>query len=84
MILSENLELNLEEIEMEDNEDEINNDLDIEFEGEVMDLDAVSRKDIEPLYLHENYEIPKLTDEVFEKEVRVNDSYTPFLKRHAK
>ena len=82
--ISENLELNLEEIEIDGNHDETNDDLDIDFEGEVMDLDAVSRKDIEPLYLHENSEIPrKLTDEVFEKEVRTNDSYTPFLKRQA-
>lgn len=78
--LDENLELNLEEVEIGDG-NEID-DLGIEFEGEVMDLDAISRKDTEPLFLHENYEIPKkLTEEVFQREVRTNSSYTPFIKK---
>ena len=43
-------------------------DLGLEFEGEVVDLDAISRKDTQPLFLHENYEIPKkLTEEVFQR-----------------
>lgn len=78
--LDENLELNLEEVEMDDNNGI--EDLGLEFEGEVMDLDAISRKDTQPLFLHENYEIPKkLTDEVFQREVRKNSSYTPFIKK---
>ena len=78
--LDENLELNLEEVEMGDS-NEID-DLGLEFEGEVMDLDAISRKDTQPLFLHENYEIPKkLTEEVFQREVRTNSSYTPFIKK---
>lgn len=78
--LDENLELNLEEVEMDEG-DEMD-DLGLEFEGEVMDLDAISRKDTQPLFLHENYEIPKkLTEEVFQREVRTNSSYTPFIKK---
>ena len=78
--LDENLELNLEEVEMDEG-NEID-DLGLEFEGEVMDLDAISRKDTQPLFLHENYEIPKkLTEEVFQREVRTNSSYTPFIKK---
>jgi DNA-directed RNA polymerase subunit E'/Rpb7 len=79
--LDENLELNMEEVEMGNTNDEID-DLGLEFEGEVMDLEAVSRKDIEPLFLHENYEIPKkLTEEVFQREIKVNSTYTPFIKK---
>ena len=82
--VGENLELNLEEVEMGETEknDDLEEDLGLEFEGEVLDLDAVSRKDVEPLFLHENYEIPKkLTEEVFQREVRTNDNYTPFIKK---
>ena len=85
--VDEHLELNLEEIEMggsNDGEQELDLDGldDLDFNGAVLDLDAESRKDVEPLLLHENYEIPrKLTDEVFQKEVRVNDSYKPFIKK---
>ena len=81
--LGENLELNLEEVEMEENNNnDIDEDLGLEFEGEVMDLDAVSRRDTQPLFLHENYEIPKkLTEEVFQREVRTNSDYTPFIKK---
>jgi DNA-directed RNA polymerase subunit E'/Rpb7 len=84
IVLDENLELNLEEVEMEDNQNEINidEDLGLDFEGEVMDLDAVSRKETEPLFLHENYEIPnKLTEDVFQREVRSNSHYAPFIKK---
>ena len=47
----ENLELNMEEVEMGDTND-LNDidDLGLEFEGEIMDLEAVSRKDIEPYF----------------------------------
>lgn len=81
--LDENLELNMEEVEI-GKTDDVNeiDDLGLEFEGEVMDLEAVSRKDIEPLFLHENYEIPKkLTEEVFQRGVKVNSTYTPFIKK---
>lgn len=82
--VGENLELNLEEVEMGETEQnsDLDEDLSLEFEGEVLDLDAVSRKDVEPLFLHENYEIPKkLTDEVFQRDVRINDNYAPFIKK---
>ena len=81
----ENIELNMEEIEMDGNTGEtveIDDELGLDFEGEVLDLDAVARQDVEPMFLHENNEIPnKLTEDVFQKEVRVNTDYTPFIKK---
>ena len=81
----ENIELNMEEIEMDGDTGEsveIDDELGLDFEGEVLDLDAVARQDVEPMFLHENNEIPnKLTEDVFQKEVRVNTDYTPFIKK---
>jgi DNA-directed RNA polymerase subunit E'/Rpb7 len=81
----ENLELNLVDLNNQDEEEvevDINEDLGLDFEGEVMDLDEVSRRDTEPLLLNENAERPrKLTDEVFKLEPRENSSYKPFIKK---
>ena len=83
--IDENLELNLVDLNQEEsNEEEIDLDdeLGLEFEGEALDLDEVSRKNTEPIYLNENYERPKkLSDEVFKNDVRQNDSYRPFIKK---
>ncbi len=80
----ENLELNLVELNKQeaDNSLDIEDELGLEFEGEVMDLDEVSRKDTEPLLLNENAERPvKLTDDVFKSEPKENNSYKPFIKK---
>ena len=80
---SVNLKNELDENELDENElDENELDLDLDFEGEVLDLAEFSKKDIEPLYLHENNEIPnKLSGEIFSKEVKVNSNYKPFIKK---
>ena len=83
--IDENLELNLVDLNQSDNNNselDIDDDLGLEFEGEVLDLDEVSRKDTLPIFLNENYERPrKLSDDVFKNDVRANDSYKPFIKR---
>ena len=83
--IDENLELNLVDLNnTEDTSEDIDEDEDLglEFEGEALDLDEVSRKDTEPILLNENYERPKkLTEDVFKSEPRVNDNYKPFIKK---
>ena len=70
---------NTEDTSKDIDEDE---DLGLEFEGEALDLDEVSRKDTEPILLNENFERPKkLTEDVFKSEPRVNDNYKPFIKK---
>ena len=82
---AENIELDMEEIEMDGDTGktiEMDDELGLDFEGEVLDLDEVARQDVEPMFLHENNEIPnKLTEEVYQKKVRVNTDYTPFIKK---
>jgi DNA-directed RNA polymerase subunit E'/Rpb7 len=83
--LEENLELNLVDLSKGENTNsnmDLEDELGLEFEGEALDLDAFSRKDTEPLFLNENYERPrKLSEDVFNKEARLNKSYAPFIKK---
>jgi len=83
--IDENLELNLVDLNNQDEteiEEDVGDDLGLDFEGEVMDLDEVSRKDTQPLLLNENAERPiKLTDDVFKLEPKENSSYKPFIKK---
>lgn len=83
--IDENLELNLVDLNNQDETEigeDVDNDLGLDFEGEVMDLDEVSRKDTQPLLLNENAERPlKLTDDVFKLEPKENNSYKPFIKK---
>ena len=83
--IDENLELNLVDLNQCDNNNselDLDDDLGIDFEGEMLDLDKVSRKDVEPIYLNENYERPrKISDDIFNTSIRENKSYKPFLKR---
>ena len=70
-----NLELN-DEIDLENN---------LDFDAEPLDLDAISRENTEPIYLNENYEIPeKITNDIFNKEIKINDNYKPFIKKPSK
>ncbi len=83
--IDENLELNLVDLNNQDEteiKEDVDDDLGLDFEGEVMDLDEVSRKDTQPLLLNENAERPlKLTDDVFKLEPKNNSSYKPFIKK---
>lgn len=82
--VEENMELNLVDLNNETNKDvmDVEDELGLDFEGEVLDLDEVSRKDTQPLLLNENAERPKkLTDDVFKMEPRENESYKPFIKK---
>tara|TARA_B100000674_G_scaffold493191_1_gene514899 strand:+ start:675 stop:1829 length:1155 start_codon:yes stop_codon:yes gene_type:complete len=82
--IGENIELNLVDLNSQTNTDvmDVEDELGLDFEGEVLDLDEVSRKDVEPLLLNENAERPrKLTEDVFKTEPRQNDSYRPFIKK---
>ena len=71
---------NLESNEIGELEDEF----DIGFEGETMDLDKEARKKTMPLFLDSKLDKIKLDDSIFNEVIKTNEEYTPFLKTISK